>query len=282
MAVKRRLSIIIPAYNEEKRLPHTLEIIQAWGGECPFELEVIVVDDGSQDRTIDVVRAFQSKIPYLKLVQETHVGYMNAIISGLKKASSPLMASLEADCPVHPKTFELFTQDLDRYDIVMGSRILTDLQSSMEGKSLFRRFISWVSSNLFFFMFNCRIRDAQIGFKLYKKEVLDRVLPKLSLGHDGLKAAEIIVKAHAFGYRIKEVPVVYKHDEDSRCVPKGNYRVIVEAAWALIVLWARSYAEYRRGIIPQVPVRFSFLLWPFWRWIEVSEPMPQASSARSI
>jgi dolichyl-phosphate beta-glucosyltransferase len=262
---KVALTLVIPTYNEEKRLPSTLQILAEWIPQSCFDVEVIIVDDGSQDRTRDVARSYSDKIPNLQFVEVPHVGYMNAIITGLKKSSRPLRATLEADCPVHPRMLESFVKTFPDFDIVMGSRILHDEASSVEGKPLVRRILSSIMARLFSILFKGGIRDPQIGFKLYHARLLEQVLPLLTLRHDGLKSAEIVVKAIAFGYRVKEVPVQYKHDEDSRCVPKGNYRVVWMAAWALLELWAKSYVEYKRGDLPRCPVRFGFLLLPFWR-----------------
>ncbi len=261
---KVALSLVIPTYNEEKRLPHTLEILADWIPQSCFDVEVIIVDDGSQDRTREVVKLYQEKIPNLQFVEVPHVGYMNAIITGLKKSNRPLRATLEADCPVHPRMLESFAKNYPDFDIVMGSRVLQDGASTVEGKPLFRRILSSIMTRLFSLLFRGDIHDPQIGFKLYRARMLDQILPLLTLRHDGLKSAEIIVKALAFGYRVKEVPVQYKHDEDSRCVPKGNYQVVRAAAWALLELWAKSYGEYKRGDLPTCPVRFGFLLLPFW------------------
>jgi glycosyltransferase involved in cell wall biosynthesis len=269
---KLSLSLIMPAYNEERRLPPTLEIIADWIPQSRFDVELIIVDDGSQDRTAEVAHSFQGRIPNLKFMQVPHVGYMNAIIAGLKASSRPLRATLEADCPVHPKTLEVFADSLSQYDVVMGSRVLKDGTSLVEGKSFFRRVVSGVMTRLYVLLFRGGIHDPQIGFKLFKAEVVERVLPELCLRHDGLKSAEILVKAQAFGYRVKEVPVQYKHDEDSKCVPKGNYRVVVQAATALFELWAKSYVEYKSGQLPVCPVRFGFLLAPFWRLLHFPHP----------
>ena len=260
MAARISLSLVIPTYNEERRLPATLRTLSEWLPQSPFDAEVLVIDDGSRDGTRRVAGEFGDKIPDLHFVEIAHAGYMNAIITGLRQSIRPWRATLEADGPVHPRMFASFAADFPDYDIVMGRR--TNL---VEGKSLFRRLLSSVMSRLFSIFFKGGIHDPQIGFKLYRGEMLEKVLPLLTLRHDGLKSAEIIVKALAFGYRVKEVPVQYKHDEDSRCVPRGNFSVVIKAALALFELWAKSYVEFKRGDLPLGPVRFGFLLLPFWR-----------------
>jgi glycosyltransferase involved in cell wall biosynthesis len=270
---KVALTLVIPTYNEEKRLPLALQTVADWIPQSRFDVEVIIVDDGSKDATRQVAESFRTQIPNLQFIEVSHVGQMNATITGLKRSNRPWRATLEADCPVHPRMLESFVKDFSGFDIVMGSRILHDDASAVEGKSLFRRILSFGMSRLFSILFRGGIRDPQIGFKLYKAEILDQILPLLTLRHDGLKSAEIVVKAVAFGYQLKEVPVRYKHDEDSRCVPKGNHRVVFQAASALFELWAKSYVEYKRGDLPTCPVRFGFLLQPFWRLMNF-RPLP--------
>ena len=276
------LTLVIPTFNEEKRLPSTLQILSEWIPLSCFDVEVIIVDDGSTDRTREVANRYSSEIPNLQFLEIPHLGYMNAIITGLLKSKRDLRATLEADCPVHPRMLEYFFRTYPDFDIVMGSRAITNEISSVTGKPLFRRMLSSMMVILFSVLFKGGIRDPQIGFKLYRAEVLDRVLPQLNLSHDGLKSAEIIVKAMAFGYHIKEVPVQYQHDEDSRCVPKGNYVVIIKAALALFELWARSYVEYRRGHLPACPIHFGFLLRPFWRMMIFQSRTANSSLSQPI
>jgi dolichyl-phosphate beta-glucosyltransferase len=273
---KPRLSLIMPAYNEELRLPPTLETLASWIPTAPFDVELIVVDDGSVDRTIEVVDSFRERIA-LRTMQVEHLGYMNAILSGLAASDRPLRATVEADCPVHPRELEKFLPYVGDHGVVMGSRVLRGGkgETGVVGKSFLRRIISAGMSRLFLILFRGGIRDPQIGFKLYTAAMVDKVVPELCLKHDGLKSSEMIVKALAFGFRVKEIPVPYRHDPDSKAVPKGNYRVIFDAAFAVFHLWAKSYVEYRRGDLPRCPVRFGFLMAPFWKKLRFPRPARQ-------
>jgi glycosyltransferase involved in cell wall biosynthesis len=276
------LTLVIPTYNEERRLPSTLQTLSEWIPDSCFDVEVIIVDDGSTDATKEVARNYSTRISNLQFIEVPHLGNMNAILTGLSMSKRPLRATLEADCPVHPRMLEYFSETYPDFDIVMGSRLLGGDAAQVEGKSFFRRMLSSAMSRLFSILFKGGIRDPQIGFKLYHAEFIDTILPLLTLRHDGLKSAELVIKALAFGYRIKEVPVHYKHDEDSRCVPKGNYMVIVKAAWALLILWSQSYVEYKRGYLPVCPVRFGFLLLPFWRIMIFPTRLPIPPITREI
>ena len=278
--VAHALTIVIPAYNEQDRLPPTLDLLLEWRKSQSFGVEIIVVDDGSTDPTCSIVEGYVERHADLKLIRESHVGYMNAIITGLRNGRHFWRAIVEADCPVHPSYLTEFLRFTPEHQIVMGSRKLRDDSVVVEGKSLFRRFLSAGMSRLFLTLFKCRVTDPQMGFKLYSATVVESVLPRLALPHDGLKATEILVKAEAMGFKIKELPVRYKHDPASRLVPKNATVVVFRAIGALFSLWVLSYAEYRRGYVPNLPVRAAFLLAPFWRLFNYDlVPPPSRRSA---
>jgi dolichyl-phosphate beta-glucosyltransferase len=276
------LTLVIPTFNEERRLPATLQILSDWIPKSCFDVEVIIVDDGSTDQTREVAEEYSSKIFNLRFMSVPHIGYMNAIITGLSASKRPLRATLEADCPIHPQMLEEFANNYPDFDIVMGSRVSNHDAASVKGKPPLRQLVSWLMSQSFTILFKGNIRDPQIGFKLYRAKVIDHILPLLTLPHDGLKSTELVVKALAFGYRVKEVPVHYQHDDDSRCVPKGNYSVVIKAGMALLQLWVQSYVDFRRNQLPTCPIRFGFLLKPFWRFIPFLERAGTHSVPQSI
>jgi len=252
-------SVIIPAYNETDRLPGTMNQVLEWSKSVAHDLEIIIVDDGSTDDTRDVARRFMRQDSRVHLVEEKHVGQMNAILSGFRVASKPLVANMEADCATHPREYEKLLPFLSDYDIVTGSRILRGDLPPIEGKSGFRRFISAGFSRLYQLFFKCDVMDPQVGFKIYKKEVIAKVLPLLTSKHDGIKSAEILVKAAGLGSKIKEVPVLYHHDENSRLVPKFPLLVILGVLGALIRLWFDCRKQYKAGVFKYAPHRFSWI-----------------------
>ena len=252
------LSIIIPAYNEEERLPLTLDAILEWSNNTSlFNVEFIIVNDGSSDRTSEIVCRYIKKDARIRLIEETHVGFMNAIISGFKQARYPYVSNMDADCAVHPREFENLFRYLDNNTIVMGSRILRGNLPPIKGKSIYRRILSWGLALIFYLFFKCKVYDPQIGFKMYHRDSILHILSKLSMEHDGIKSAEIIVKAYGLGLSIKEIPVIYQHDENSRCVPKGikSIKVVWGALCALFRLWVHSYQEYQKGNLIRLPIR---------------------------
>jgi dolichyl-phosphate beta-glucosyltransferase len=264
---KRGLSIVIPAFNEERRLPPTIREVMDWAAATAvFDVELIIVDDGSADATCDIVREMARTEPRLRLVEEPHVGAMNAILSGFRHARHELVGNMDADCAVHPREFERLLPHVGEKGCAIGSRILRGDLPPVEGKSAARSLISWIMSTLFVVLFPMGVRDPQIGFKLYDRKAVLGVVPKMRLKHDGLKHAEIIVRAHGLGMTVTELPVPYIHDDDSRCVPKAPLKALkttMRAGLAVFEIWIQCSLDYRRGLLPRCPTRGSILFVPF-------------------
>ena len=122
---KEQLTIVIPVYNEETRLPPTIAKIFEWADETTlFEVELIIVDDGSEDNTCGIVKEFTKKDSRVRLIQETHVGAMHAILKGFLAAKYSLVGNMDADCAVHPREFENLLPFVHESGIAQASRVL--------------------------------------------------------------------------------------------------------------------------------------------------------------
>jgi dolichyl-phosphate beta-glucosyltransferase len=266
---KAQLTIVIPAYNEENRLPPTIQKVLAWADQTTvFDIELIIVDDGSEDRTCERVREFATHDSRIRLIQETHVGAMHAILKGFRAAKYPLVGNMDADIAVHPREFETLLPFVHDSGIAQGSRAIKKEvdQSSSVHKSLFRIIISECMRIFFKTLFKDQVKDPQIGFRLFQKESVLKIYPTMRLWHDGLKHGEIAIRAFGLGMTVTEIPVTYIHDEDSRCVPKDPIKamfITLEALVALISMWAQCSIDYHRGILKRKTTRGAFLLWPF-------------------
>jgi len=274
---KKQLTIVIPAYNEEARLPPTIKKVLQWADQTTvFDIELIIVDDGSGDKTCDVVREFASKDSRVRLIQETHVGAMHAILTGFQAARYSLVGNMDADIAVHPREFETLLPFVHESGIAQGSRVLREDQPySLLGvlnltktvqKSTIRKIISLVTLLVFNALFKDQIKDPQIGFRLFLKESVLKIQSTMRLWHDGLKHGEIAIRAFGLGMTVTEIPVTYIHDEDSRCVPKELTKamfVSIEAFFGMISLWVQCSIDYHTGVLKRRTTRGAFLLWPF-------------------
>jgi dolichyl-phosphate beta-glucosyltransferase len=263
---KKQLSIIIPAYNEETRLPPTIKKVLQWANQTTvFDIELIIVDDGSEDKTCNLVREFADKDSRVRLIEETHVGPIHAILVGFQSAKYPLVGNMDADCAVHPKEYESLLPFVNKTGIAQGSRILRRGLPPVT-KSPLRKFLSLCYFVLLNALFKNQVKDPQIGFRLFRTETIREIIPTLRLWHDGLKHGEIVFRAYGLGMTVTEISVLYIHNEDSRCVPKGKARtafIALEAAAAMISLWFQCSLDYQLGRLKRSVTRGSYLAWPF-------------------
>lgn len=198
------ISVIIPAYNEEKILPETIRRVEK--SLRNYRHEIIVVDDGSEDRTSDVVR----KIENIKLVSyRPNKGKGYAFRAGIKKSTGNTLVQIDADSQFMPEEItKLVKPILDkRTDITFGSRFLND--SELEDGSLtkFNEIANRVDSFLTSLFAGVKISDVQAGFKAFTRESIE----KIDFKEDGFSyEPEIAILASKKNFRILDVPITYK------------------------------------------------------------------------
>ncbi len=230
--MKPALSAFFPAYNEEGNIAKTvrqaLEVLSAYAD--PFE--VIVVDDGSTDRTAEVVRAIAALDPRVRLVQHgRNRGYGAALRTGFAAARYDWVFFSDADLQFDLKDLARLLAHLDHADLIVGYRIRRQ-------DPLHRRLISRVWNWLVRWGFGIRVRDVDCAFKLVRRELVQR-LPLRSEG--AFLSTELLCRAAATGARIVEVGVPHY---PRRWGKQGgaSFRVILRA---LVELW-RLWGELRR------------------------------------
>lgn len=212
------ISLVIPAFNESKRLPSTLEAL------ANLKLneirEVIVVDDGSADATILVAESFEKKLPNLKVLKSgKNFGKGHAIRLGLKAAALPWILIADADMSTPWEELRKLCEvaQSSNADICIGSR-------DVEGSNILTH-QSWLretlgkSFNLFVrTMTRLPFKDTQCGFKLMKKAMIHPFLEKLVVDRFAWDV-EFLVLAQKLDLKIVEVPVTWAHKEESRVHP---------------------------------------------------------------
>jgi dolichyl-phosphate beta-glucosyltransferase len=217
------LSVIIPAYNEERRLPAYLDTVLAYLQSAPFQHEVIVVNDGSTDDTSGIVRLFQSTYEQLRLIEllpNRGKGY--AVKTGMLAGRGVYRLFTDADGATPIEELErLFRAVLGGADVAIGSRARKSEECIVKG-SLHRKILgecfNFVVRSL---CFN-GIRDTQCGFKLFTEKVVNRVFPNLTLDRFGFDV-EILYLSRRAGFSIAEVPVNW-HD-----VKHGKVNIVADS-----------------------------------------------------
>ncbi|MBD3282042.1 MAG: glycosyltransferase [Candidatus Portnoybacteria bacterium] len=224
------LSVVIPAYNEAKRISATLLDIDKYLSKQKYSYEIIVVSDGSSDNTVDVVRKLKELVKNLKIVdnKENHgKGYV--VKQGmLKEASGNYRLFMDADNSTSIDHLEKFWSYIKNdYDIVIGS-IEVKGAKIKENALAYRRFLGRISKYIIrIFAGIWNIKDSQRGFKLFTEDCVKKVFPKQSLMRWGFDF-EILAISKKMGFKIKEVPVDWKNAGESKVKFSAYFRTFGE------------------------------------------------------
>ena len=223
------LSVIIPAYNEEKRLPKTLREINDYLKKQNFKSEIIVVSDGSKDRTCEIVENFKSEIENLNLIcEKINRGKGYAVKIGMLNAKGKYRLFTDADNSTPISEIEKFWPEFEKgADVVIASR---DIRGAVldPPQPLFRRFVGEVFKYLRKIIVGLwEIEDTQCGFKCFKGEVAEKIFPKAKIERFAFDP-EILLIAKKMGFRIKEVPVYWKNDLQSKVKFKSMIKMLID------------------------------------------------------
>jgi glycosyltransferase involved in cell wall biosynthesis len=207
-APRTMLSILMPAYNEAQSIAENVcETVETMRG-LGIDFEIVVVDDGSLDGThtaaIDALRAWPECVRIVRCRRNEGKG--NALICGTAYSKGEYVAFLDADMDLHPEQLESFFTIMKSSgaDVVIGSKFHP--LSKVDYPRL-RRVYSFFYFMLVRSLFGLPVRDTQTGIKLFKREVLERVLPRVLVKRFAFDL-ELLANVHHFGYRIVEAPVV--------------------------------------------------------------------------
>lgn len=213
------LSIVIPAFNETRRLGRTLERIRRYAEQVEARWEVIVVDDGSSDGTADLARLFDPGCLRLHvLVSPKNMGKGYSVREGALAATGAMILMCDADLSTPIEDVEKLQPWIERgYDLVIGSRHLP--QSVLDPPQGFsRRIMDAVFRRVRRTVMLADLHDTQCGFKCFKRLVARRLFPLLTVHGFGFDC-QVLYLARTLGYRIKEVPIRWSDDRDSRVRP---------------------------------------------------------------
>lgn len=223
-----QISIVIPSYNEEHRLPKFLDEVIRFTSESRKKYEIIVVDDGSTDQTREVAISFSAGNKGLKVVSLTHnQGKGYAVKRGLYEARGNIRVFLDADGSVHPREIEKNLDYFDRgYDVIIGSRVLQG-----EGQILERKWLRIAMGIVFNFfvkhILGMPFLDTQCGFKMFRADVIKHVFARMYLHRFGFDV-EMLFLVNKCGYKAVEVPVSWKH------IPGSKINLITDTLAMLI------------------------------------------------
>lgn len=225
-----KLSVVIPAYNEERRLTKTLDDVLRYLGAQAYRSEVIVSDDGSTDRTADLVRAVASGSVALRLVQagdKKNHGKGAAVRRGMLSARGAYRLFMDADNSTsvnHVERFWTFFQA--GYDVVIGSRDVPGAVVAVH-QTWYKELAGNLGNVVVRSLAVPGMYDTQAGFKMFTERVVTDVFPKLTIDGWGFDV-EILAVAREKGYRIKEAPITWLNDPESKVRAAAYFEVLGE------------------------------------------------------
>jgi len=223
------LSLIIPAYNEEKRLSNTLFEIDKYLREQNYDYEIIVVNDGSKDKTTEIVKNLIPKIKNLRLIDnKINRGKGYVVKQGMLEAKGEYRIFTDADNSTPIDQIEKMWSGFKKgYDIVIGSR---DIKGAViaNPQSWIRRRLGDAFNLLVQIILGLwGIWDTQCGFKGFTKEAAKNIFEKCKVSHFAFDP-EILVLGKKLGYKIKEIPIVWINAPDSKVKVKSIIKMAID------------------------------------------------------
>lgn len=208
------LSIVIPAHNEESRLPASLELVLAFLDRQPFTSEILVVENGSSDRTFEVAQAFTKQHKHLRVLQNNIRGKGRAIQRGVSEAKGQFIFMCDADLSMPIEEVSKFLPpQLPNVDIAIGSREAPG--SVRYNEPAYRHFTGRVFNTLIRWLVLPGLQDTQCGFKCIRADVARDIFPYQTLMGWAFDV-ELLYIARRRGYNIVEIPIDWYFNADSK------------------------------------------------------------------
>jgi glycosyltransferase involved in cell wall biosynthesis len=256
-----KVSVIIPAYNEENRIINRIESLVKYFDRMLEEYELLIIADGCTDKTPEVVSEYANDNPKVKLLNFLErLGKGGAIVEGMKRAKGDVVVIADADDSVPPRElFKLIVETRD-HDVVIGSRYAKDSRLLVREPFL-RYFLGRGFNALAKLMFwSLRgISDTQCGAKALKRQVVENILREFFITGFAVDV-NLLYSATRRGFRIKEVGVEYRHVERESKVSRALMKLVLGMFFSLAKL--RLYYSRLRPILDaRAMERLSALLW---------------------
>ncbi len=242
----RELSIVIPAYNEETRLPATLARVEQWARANLDRAEIIVVDDGSTDRTLELARAFSQRastpVTVRALSNGTNRGKGASVRAGVLAATLPWILMSDADLSTPIEDVTKLADAIAGADVVIGSRAIAGSQVTKH-QPLYRELMGKTFNKLVRVLVTGGLADTQCGFKLFRREAAQQIFSKAQIDRFAFDV-EAIYLARQLGLRVLEVPVVWCNSPASTVDPvRDSSRMLLDL---LRIHWLHRKNEHTR------------------------------------
>lgn len=223
-----KLSVIIPAYNEEKRLPRTLRAVVDYLCGQAYEYEILVVNGGSTDGTERVVRDAMRGMLNLKILTTANIGKGDAVRRGMLQVQGQFRVFMDADNSTSIDHVEKMWLEFEKgSEVVIGSR---DIKGAMIAVSQvwWRRRLGDIFNLIVQTLSGLwGIWDTQCGFKGFEAKAAQEIFSRSTINQWAFDV-EVLVIAKKLGYRIQEVPITWKNDPESKVKFSGMVKMLLE------------------------------------------------------
>lgn len=223
----KRVSIVIPVYNESERIGRTLDLLTAYLRETALVAEVIIADDGSTDSTASIVRSRSDRFDAIRLLELNHGGKARAVLAGLHDARNEVVGFMDADLATPLSTLDVAIDRLSSgADVAIGSR--EGAGARRIGEPGYRHVMGRIFNGIVRLSLLPGIDDTQCGFKFMTRNARDRILPLVHLYRDDKVVTnprvtafdvELLYIARHLGMRIDVIPVTWEYGTSSKVNP---------------------------------------------------------------
>ena len=237
------LSVIIPAYNEEKLIKNTLIEVGNFLFAQAYNYEIIIVDDGSKDKTFLVLEKLRSDCKNLTIIKNNrNMGKGYSVREAMLSAKGKFRLFMDADNSTSIDQFINFIPFLeDDSDIVIGSRALKDSKIKKH-QSFYKELLGGIGNKLIKIFAISEISDTQCGFKCFSSKSAQNVFSKLTIDRWGFDI-EALVIASKFNYKVKAVPVIWENRKETKVRNMDYLSTFKELLMIKINLLTKKYDD---------------------------------------
>jgi glycosyltransferase involved in cell wall biosynthesis len=232
------LSVIIPAYNEGNHIYDNLLRINSELNHFCKDYEIIFVDDGSNDSTASEAKQAAEVIDNIEIITYTkNGGKGHAIKEGFKKSSKDLITFLDADLDIPPQQIKPLLEKINETnaDVVIQSKRHKD--SVVNGFPIKRQYLSKSYNLIVKQMFHLPVSDTQVGIKLFKRKVLEMIMPKLLVKRYASDVEQLLL-AYKYGFKIAECPVRINYNQAGDCMAMKD---VFNIGWDTAAIYYRAH-----------------------------------------
>lgn len=231
------ISIIVPVFNEETRVKNNLELINSYLNQKKIKHEIIVVNDGSEDSTLEILSSLEKNLAFKTISHHKNLGKGAAIKSGVNQAEGELILFTDVDLSVPIEFTATYLDELRKdVDVIIGTR--ANQKSRVQLRQFWlREFMGEMFTVLTNLILQVGVSDFTCGFKLFRREAAKKIFNRQVIKRWAFDA-ETLFLAKKYGFSVKEIPVVWRHRSGSKVrFPKD----LVEALFDLVRIRINSF-----------------------------------------